>query len=301
MVALHCTGSVIAAGEGWTTDYAAAKKDAAGSQKDLLIDFTGSDWCGWCIKLNEEVFQHEPFKAGVKDHFVLVELDFPRDKSKQSDEVKAQNEELNTKYAVQGFPTILLCDAEGRPYAKTGYQQGGPEKYVTHLNELRAKKAARDEAFAAADKATGVDKAKALVAALKAMDLEDAMVSNFYGGVVSSIKEADPKDETGFVAELSMKEKMEKFQQELNGFGQKQDHEGALGVVEKALKEGGYTKEDTQRIALTKAMIYAQTGKIDEALAAVDAAKELAPDSELAGRMDGLKAQLNQMKTQAGE
>jgi thioredoxin-related protein len=298
LVALHCSVSAFAAGEGWTTDYAAAKKDAAENKKDLLIDFTGSDWCGWCIKLNEEVFQHDPFKTGVKDDFVLVELDFPRDKSKQSDEVKAQNEELNKKYAVQGFPTILLADAEGRPYAKTGYQAGGPEKYVAHLDELRAKKTARDEAFATAEKSTGVDKAKALVAALKAMDLEDAMVSNFYGEVVASIKEADPKDETGFVADLAMKEKMEKFQAELNSFGQKQDHEGALAVVENALKEGGFTKEDTQRIALTKAMIFAQTGKIDEALEAVDAAKELAPESELAGRMDGMKAQLNQMKAQ---
>jgi thioredoxin-related protein len=301
MVALHCTGSAIAAGEGWTTDYAAATKDAAEHKKDLLIDFTGSDWCSWCIKLDEEVFQHEPFKTGVKEQFVLVELDYPRDKSKQSDEVQKQNEELSKKYAVQGFPTILLCDAEGRPYARTGYQQGGPEKYVAHLDELRAKKAGRDEAFAAAEKATGVDRAKALIGALKAMDLEDAMVANFYGEVVKSIKEADPEDSTGFVAELSMKEKMEKFQEELNGFGQKQDHEGALGVVEKALKEGGFTQEDTQRIALTKAMIFAQTGKFDEALAAVDAAKALDPESELAGRMDGLKAQLNQMKGQAGE
>ncbi len=80
VVALHCAGFALAGGEGWTADFAAAKKEAAESKKDLLIDFTGSDWCGWCIKLNKEVFSHEPFKAGVKDKFVLVELDYPNDK-----------------------------------------------------------------------------------------------------------------------------------------------------------------------------------------------------------------------------
>ena len=71
-----------AGGEGWTSDFAAAKEQAAKENKSLLVDFTGSDWCGWCIKLNEEVFQHDPFKEGVKDKFVLVELDFPKDKSR---------------------------------------------------------------------------------------------------------------------------------------------------------------------------------------------------------------------------
>ena len=84
------------------------KKQAAESNKDLLIDFTGSDWCGWCIKLHKEVFSQDAFKEGVKDKFVLVEIDFPKDKSKLSEETQKQNEELGEKYAVQGYPTILL-------------------------------------------------------------------------------------------------------------------------------------------------------------------------------------------------
>ena len=69
-----------AGGEGWQTDFEVAKKLAAEGKKDLLLDFTGSDWCGWCIKLNKEVFGLEPFKTGTKDKFVLVELDFPQKK-----------------------------------------------------------------------------------------------------------------------------------------------------------------------------------------------------------------------------
>jgi thioredoxin-related protein len=76
--------SSFAGGEGWMHDIEAAKKKAAAENKDLFIDFTGSDWCGWCIKLNEEVFQHDPFKKGIADDFILVELDYPRDKSKDT-------------------------------------------------------------------------------------------------------------------------------------------------------------------------------------------------------------------------
>ena len=88
---------------------------------------------------------------------------------------------------MKGFPSILLCDAEGRPYAATGYQAGGPEKFVAHLNELRGNKAKRDEALAAAAKAEGVAKAKALVTALDTMKMDDEVVANFYGEIGAQI------------------------------------------------------------------------------------------------------------------
>jgi thioredoxin-related protein len=292
MVAMYCSGFAFAGGEGWSSDFAAAKKEAAVSKKDLLIDFTGSDWCGWCIKLNKEVFSQEPFKVGVKDKFVLVELDYPQDKSKLSAETIKQNEELQKKYPVQGFPTILLTDADGKPYATTGYQAGGPEAYVKHLDELRAKKLVRDESFATAAKAVGVEKAKALVAALAAMGLEDAMIAEFYGDVAEQIKTADPKDETGFAKKSAAKARLATFQSELEACGQKDDHEGALALVDKAVKEGGFSTEDTQQIMLTRAMIFNQQKKFDQALKALDEAKAFAPDSEMAARMGDIKTRI---------
>lgn len=292
--------SAFAGGEGWTHDFAAAKKQAAAEKKDLLIDFTGSDWCGWCIKLNEEVFSHDPFKTGVKDKFVLVELDYPRDKSKLSKETQAQNDELQGKYAVQGFPTILLCDADGKPFAKTGYQPGGPEKYVAHLDELRAKKDVRDKSFAEAAKAEGPAKAKALIAALDAMELEDAAVASFYPDVVDQIKAADPKDETGYAKKLAAKAKFAEFEGGLQAFAAKQDMEGALAYVEKALAEGSFEGENKQQVLLIKLSILATTGKFDEALKLVDEAKAAAPESEMAGQMDAIKGRIEQAKAQAG-
>jgi thioredoxin-related protein len=99
-----------------------------------MLDFTGSDWCGWCIKLKKEVFSQEAFQEYAESELVLVELDFPRNKL-QSDELKAQNQALAQKYGVRGFPTIILLSPEGELIARTGYRPGGAEAYVAHLKE----------------------------------------------------------------------------------------------------------------------------------------------------------------------
>jgi len=134
LLALLLTPVAALAAEGWLTDLDAAKQQAAAEKKDILIDFTGSDWCGWCIKLDKEVFSTPAFKA-QKD-FVLVSLDFPRKKELPADQ-KAKNDALAKAWGIQGFPTIILANAAGEPYAQTGYKQGGPEAYLAHLAELR--------------------------------------------------------------------------------------------------------------------------------------------------------------------
>lgn len=281
------TTSLFAGGEGWATDFEAAKKQAADSGKDLLVDFTGSDWCGWCIKLNKEVFQHDAFKNGVKDTFVLVELDFPRDKSKVSEAIQKQNKELAKAYAVRGYPTILLCDAKGRPYAKTGYQKGGPEEYVKHLNELRELRVARDQAFAEAEKATGVEKSKALVKVLESIQVDDALISNFYSGTIDEIKASDPQDETGYVKKAEQAGKVKAFQTKLMELTRAKNNEAALQLCDDTVAEGVIVGEAGQRVMLAKAMILLNSGRIDDAAAQIDKAIEYLPGSK---ENDGLRA-----------
>jgi thioredoxin-related protein len=120
----------------WQTDFEKAKAQAKAEKKLLLVDFTGSDWCAWCKKLQGEVFSKEAFQKEAPKQFVLVELDFPQDKKKLSEAAIKRNDELAKHYKVQGFPTILVLDAEGHVMAKTGYRPDGPEKYVTHLADL---------------------------------------------------------------------------------------------------------------------------------------------------------------------
>lgn len=123
--------------DGWVTDFEAAKKEAAERKVPILANFAGSDWCGWCIKLDKEVFGQEAFGKYAKDNLVMFLADFPSSKE-QSDAVKLQNKGLAEKYGVRGFPTVLLLDADGKVLARTGYKRGGAAKYVKHVKELVA-------------------------------------------------------------------------------------------------------------------------------------------------------------------
>ena len=126
------------ASEGWETDFAKASAKAKAEGKYMLIDFSGSDWCGWCVKLDKEVFSKGTFKDYAKDNLVLVLADFPRDKSKQSEKLQKQNEALKNKYNVGGFPTVFILSPDGKLVNKTGYQPGGPEAYVTYIKKVIA-------------------------------------------------------------------------------------------------------------------------------------------------------------------
>jgi thioredoxin-related protein len=126
----------------WMTDFEMAKKKAVNEGKDLLINFTGSDWCGWCIRLDEEVFSQQVFVSEAPTRFVLVKIDFPRKTSLPS-KLKKQNDRLAKDFQIQGFPTIILADSTGKPYAKTGYQEGGAMAYLQHLAQLRLQRPAK--------------------------------------------------------------------------------------------------------------------------------------------------------------
>lgn len=200
-----------AGGEGWMHDFEAAKKRALEEKKDLLIDFTGSDWCPPCQDLSARILSQESFKVEAAKNYILVELDFPNDKTKITPEISAQNQQLAEHYGIQGFPTILLTDAQGRPFGQTGHHLGGPQDYLDHLADLQKSKTLRDVAFAKAEKSTGLDKSRALHAALQSIPLEHL---RHYPNVIETIKLNDPKDETGFFAEQARRVAEAKAQEE---------------------------------------------------------------------------------------
>lgn len=140
LLAIGVCSTALADKANWGSDFEAAKAQAVKDDKPILAFFTGSDWCGWCIKLDSEVLSKSEFVKFANEKFVLFVADFPRGK-KQSDKIKEANKKLAEQYGVRGFPTILLLDKEGEVIAQTGYQPGGPAKYVKHLKELLAKKA----------------------------------------------------------------------------------------------------------------------------------------------------------------
>ena len=128
--AIVLAASTVFAGDGWQTDYKAALEQAAKENKPVLLDFTGSDWCGWCIKLDKETFAQPEFQKFAEKNLILVTVDFPNSKPQAAD-VKKQNAELEKKFGVDGFPTLVLVDSKGKEIARNpGYLAGGPKAFI---------------------------------------------------------------------------------------------------------------------------------------------------------------------------
>jgi thioredoxin-related protein len=127
------------AADGWHTDYSKAVAESKKTGKPILADFTGSDWCGWCMKLDKEVFKTAEFKNWAKKNVVLLSLDYPQAK-KQSAAEKKQNEALARRYKIQGFPTVLFLDAKGKQLGQYGYDEGGPKAWTSNAAKMIKKK-----------------------------------------------------------------------------------------------------------------------------------------------------------------
>lgn len=119
----------------WTTDHAAALSEAKAENRKVFLFFTGSDWCGWCKRLNREILSTPEFSQFASENLVLVELDFPRGKT-QSAELKAQNTKLAQKYQIRGYPTVVVLDGAGRKVGELGYQEGGPGPFIAALKKM---------------------------------------------------------------------------------------------------------------------------------------------------------------------
>lgn len=120
----------------WETDINKAIKISNKTKKPMLLFFTGSDWCGWCIRLQKEVLKTPEFASWAKANVVLVELDYPR-RTAQSEEIKNQNAGLQQAFGIQGFPTVWFATAnqkDGKPsftgIGNTGYVAGGPKAWL---------------------------------------------------------------------------------------------------------------------------------------------------------------------------
>ena len=130
----------------WHTDLNKAIEISIESEKPLFMFFTGSDWCGWCIRLQKEVFFKPDFVKWAKENLVLVELDFPRRK-KLEESLKQQNENVRQMFAVRGYPTgwFVVPEIEEnkvnfKRLGSQGYVAGGPKNWIDGANKILSKK-----------------------------------------------------------------------------------------------------------------------------------------------------------------
>ena len=126
----------------WMIDFDKAAELSMKSNKPILANFTGSDWCGWCIKLKKEVFDTPSFKKWANENVVLLELDYPR-RTQQDEKIVKQNKDLQQFFKVRGYPTLHLFSValtDGKTqitsHGKTGYIAGGPTPWIANANNM---------------------------------------------------------------------------------------------------------------------------------------------------------------------
>ena len=119
----------------WFTDAAAAQTKARAENKLVMLDFTGSDWCSWCIKLKREVFDQAEFAEFAQSRLVPVEVNFPRHQTLPEAQQQA-NDRLKRTFGITGFPTIILLNSNGERVGRMGYVAGGPAAFIARLEQV---------------------------------------------------------------------------------------------------------------------------------------------------------------------
>ncbi len=284
---LHAGGA--AAGDKWLSDLDEAERLAARDGKDMFILFTGTAWCGPCVQFEHDVLSRPEF-AQAAEPFILVKLEFPQSSDDlppgQRDDFLAWRE----RYGIRVFPTVILADATGRPYAVTGNTGLGPEEYARRLGKLREARDRRDASLAKAAEARGVEKARRLDEALSAVDgafdrslteKQGDMLARFYRGQIDQIMDLDPENAAGlrekYRALLNADAEQDRVEEMHARFAAAMEEGGAraaLKLIDQEL-ERAETAELRKRLQWTR-LVHLESGDLNEE--ALAHATELAKD-----------------------
>ena len=208
----------------WMTDFEAAKTKAAAENKAVLVDFTGSDWCGYCIMLRQNVFDKPEFDAYAKDKLVLVEIDLPRAK-KLSEEQMKKNEALAEQYRVDGFPSVFVMSPKGEVLG--GFVGGRPSGLADIQKPLDAG-IANIKALEEARKLSGAEKLEAYKKIYA--DIDDR-VKNSATHLVDEIIQNDPEDKCGLRHGKDVENQMQEITKKLDNGGVPLSADAALALV----------------------------------------------------------------------
>ncbi len=268
--------------KGWLVNFAKAKAQAAKEGKGLLMEFTGSDWCPPCKALHKNVLVKDVFKQEIPKHFILLKLDNPRDKSKQTPEEIAQYKKLSKEYKVSGVPTVFLADANGKAFfKKVGYSRQSAEEWVEEMTA----KAEIPQSLKAANKADGLERAKLLDKALTLIGAELAAAN--HGEKIDEIINLDAKNKAGLKAKYETMRNTEGLKaklKEISRGSRGAKPEETLAKYDELLKDKP-TGEALQEILYHKSMVYDRKGDKTTAKELLEEARKAAPRSPRAKRI----------------
>jgi eukaryotic-like serine/threonine-protein kinase len=259
----------------WEPDFEAAKARAAREKKDLFIYFTGSDWCYWCLLVRKEVFGKDAFIDYAPRHFVMVELDFPHHKPNPKN--FEQNSELMSRWGKKGFPSLILADAQGRPYAdlRDGTAvRDTPEAYIELMGKLRQRRLARDEHFTRALAEEGQEKAKSLDKALSLLPRD--FIQAEYGDALAQVLDLDPLDKAGLRSKY-LPLLLGNRRIDVQAAMKKQDWDGTIVKIDKIINELKPTGTLAADMLVNRARAHVKLSQWDKAEADYTKALDLKP------------------------
>lgn len=254
----------------WRTDAEVAAKESQSTGKDMLLLFTGSDWCPPCKLLEEHILSQPAFADGVRDKFILLMFDFPQEKELPADLVK-QNQQWADKYGVEGFPTLVLVDREQRPFGITGFRDEPPAQFVEKLVEMQKARAVRDDFLGKAAAASGLERARLLDQALSAMT--STIVETWYEDVLDQIDTLDPNDETGLREKYFAQRDRERWESVMSSIAmvtRLQEPEQAIAFIDQALAENRLPVDLWLHAQNSKVKLLRVMKKVDEANQLID-------------------------------
>ena len=271
--------------EGWLVSFEKAKEQAAKEGKPILMEFTGSDWCPPCKALHKNVLVKDVFKKEMPKHFILLKLDNPKDKSKQTEDEKEQYKKLSKEYKVSGVPSIFLVDVGGKPFfKKVGYSNQPADAWVKDM----VAKTEIPDALEDANAAKGLERAKLLD---KALSLMGSDAANQRKEDINEIITLDAKNKAGLKAKyesiLVSTEIKDSLQAIMRG-NRGAKPEELIAKVDKLIKEKAPKGEVLQEVLFMKSNLYFRAKDMKKAEALLREAMKIAPDSKTGKRIPSI-------------
>ncbi|MDR2512816.1 MAG: thioredoxin family protein [Puniceicoccales bacterium] len=235
----------------WHSNLKTAKAKARAEGKDILVVFLCSDGSIWSQNLDTEVFTRPEFVVNAAKLFVFVWVNFPRTYSLSSEE-KKRNEALRKAWDVRTYPTVILADKDGRPFAATGYRNVSAADYAKHLSTLQAIRERRDLRLSTAELlSTEAEQARELSLALQ--DIEVNILLRHYTAEIAKLRKLDPQGSTGLLHDIALFPKINRLRDYvLQLVRQKRDYEKASQAVDKFIAETPLYGEHLQKVLFLK-------------------------------------------------
>ncbi len=271
----------------------AAKPVAKAENRTILLDLTGKDWCPGCIYLKSKILDSKVMDDTMGSKYLVVELDYPRDPKKIEAIPEAERmarADILKNYKVGGLPCVIYMDADGLPFAVYSDYTQTPEEYIEKfMKKAEAVRVARDEAFAKAATLEGMDKARALVAAL---ELLPEVCRTQYTAVLEEVANLDPENTLGYsrlVADATLRvEQLKAWEEHFKSFAstltgartEPQNLKAIIDMCEKYLETPGLLPELRQQIVMIIADGYAFQRNVPMVYANMHRALQEAPDAD---------------------